>query len=585
MQLTRATSIMTALFHDASHAAESILSHPITSGAGVNQDGNDADPSTDNRTYDAKSTKDEDAPSTFLPTLRRLPTPTPSPNLYTGISHLERDLEREFVVARSKSIQAEMPSVILDEFDETPATSDRYSPQDPAGTGVVESGTTETRSTQEDAKYFQTASRGDATCEKTLKSSPSQPVELASTPSSLPRGAPPPNSSPSSGPNSSQAVRSRESHLHSSSGVKRRSNAIVEKPGTETCSRNGVVIVSTNINKPKHRTLSSGNHTSKSNIMSYAVPPPGSNISNAARNAADPIFSPVSPRSAHVPDLPEPPPPPTRSPRDETDTKLPTEESCPSPIPTSMPLPPFSLPTYLHLELSSNKPSPLYIHRSQTIEIPFELSRVKIDRLLNFLLLPPQLEQVLLFGTLACLDAFLYSFTILPLRFFKALSILAQSLGHNVAKESQYIAAFIYSGAIRVWKRKRRDSINGSNGTYTKNESLHNLRGESVLSASSLSSSIDIKASSSNHSHPESFLAQDKPSGGRRPRFQSTSSTLSPEQKADLLKGFLLILSCTILMYFDASRMYHGIRGQAAIKLYVIYNVLEVSYKAGSPVP
>lgn len=29
-------------------------------------------------------------------------------------------------------------------------------------------------------------------------------------------------------------------------------------------------------------------------------------------------------------------------------------------------------------------------------------------------------------------------------------------------------------------------------------------------------------------------------------------------------------------MYFDASRMYHGIRGQAAIKLYVIYNVLEV---------
>lgn len=29
-------------------------------------------------------------------------------------------------------------------------------------------------------------------------------------------------------------------------------------------------------------------------------------------------------------------------------------------------------------------------------------------------------------------------------------------------------------------------------------------------------------------------------------------------------------------MWFDASRMYHSIRGQAAIKLYVIYNVLEV---------
>lgn len=31
-----------------------------------------------------------------------------------------------------------------------------------------------------------------------------------------------------------------------------------------------------------------------------------------------------------------------------------------------------------------------------------------------------------------------------------------------------------------------------------------------------------------------------------------------------------------MLMWFDASRMYHSIRGQAAIKLYVIYNVLEV---------
>ena len=29
-------------------------------------------------------------------------------------------------------------------------------------------------------------------------------------------------------------------------------------------------------------------------------------------------------------------------------------------------------------------------------------------------------------------------------------------------------------------------------------------------------------------------------------------------------------------MWFDASRMYHSIRGQSAIKLYVIYNVLEV---------
>lgn len=38
----------------------------------------------------------------------------------------------------------------------------------------------------------------------------------------------------------------------------------------------------------------------------------------------------------------------------------------------------------------------------------------------------------------------------------------------------------------------------------------------------------------------------------------------------------MILISSTMLMSFDASRMYHSIRGQAAIKLYVIYNVLEV---------
>ena len=44
----------------------------------------------------------------------------------------------------------------------------------------------------------------------------------------------------------------------------------------------------------------------------------------------------------------------------------------------------------------------------------------------------------------------------------------------------------------------------------------------------------------------------------------------------DLLKGLLIVLACIALQRIDASRMYHSIRGQAAIKLYVIYNVLEV---------
>ena len=55
---------------------------------------------------------------------------------------------------------------------------------------------------------------------------------------------------------------------------------------------------------------------------------------------------------------------------------------------------------------------------------------------LNFLLLPLTLEQVLWFGAIACLDSWLYTFTILPLRFLKALSILGQWIAQNVSKRT-----------------------------------------------------------------------------------------------------------------------------------------------------
>lgn len=575
VQLTHTISKMTALFRNASHTSKSILSHPFTRTVEEKQDGNDVDSSQDDGTCDAKSTRNEDASPISFPTLRQLPIPKPSTSLYTGTSRLDRDFEDELGVARSKQIQDEMPLENLDEFDVMVATSDRHSLLDSAGTGVNENRPTETWCQEKDPKYLQMAFNGDETCEKILKLSPSQLIKLASTPSSLPRGPLSSTSSSSDGENSCQAVRSRESHSQSSSGVKRRIHAVIEKPGIESYSRNGDVMPSMNINKARHRSSSSGTKFFDQTLNSNTTSSP-----NAAINATDSSFSPDFPQPAQVPDQFDLGPPPCYSLKGRIDTRPPIEETCPSPIPTSMPLPPFSLPTYLHLELSSNKPSPLYIYRSKTSEIPYEPSRVKIERLLNFLLLPPQLEQVLLFGTLACLDAFLYSFTILPLRFFKALSIIAQSLGRNVANESQYIAAFIYSGAVRVWKRKRSDSMNSNNGSSFTNDSLHNLNHESVPAASQFSSSIDGKTRSTHHPHPEPTPVQGKASRGTRPRFQATPSTLLPEQKADLLKGFLLILSCTILMYFDASRMYHGIRGQAAIKLYVIYNVLEVSRKA-----
>lgn len=239
-----------------------------------------------------------------------------------------------------------------------------------------------------------------------------------------------------------------------------------------------------------------------------------------------------------------------------------------SPIPGNFPIPPISLPTYLQLELSSHRPSPTYIHRSASSDSPYESSRVKLERLQNFFLLPPQLERVLGFGTLACLDAWLYSFTILPLRFVKALAILGESLSRNLLAEMQFIGWFTYNGLGRMWRRKRRTS--------------NDKAPEKVVPAVPQSDEDTDKAYLSG---PAPIVAGNIPelkndhrhtSKRRHRRNKSTPSALLPDHKADILTGLLIMLTCVIMMRFDPSRMYHGIRGQAAIKLYVIYNVLEV---------
>ena len=58
---------------------------------------------------------------------------------------------------------------------------------------------------------------------------------------------------------------------------------------------------------------------------------------------------------------------------------------------------------------------------------------------------------------------------------------------------------------------------------------------------------------------------------------RTTSVPLPPSQKADILRTFLLVISIILLgPLTDASKIYHSIRGQDTIKLYVIFNALEV---------
>ncbi|ORX51242.1 DUF747-domain-containing protein [Hesseltinella vesiculosa] len=54
---------------------------------------------------------------------------------------------------------------------------------------------------------------------------------------------------------------------------------------------------------------------------------------------------------------------------------------------------------------------------------------------------------------------------------------------------------------------------------------------------------------------------------------------LRASQKCDLLKGLLIISTCVAMATLDPSRLYHAIRGQAVLKLYVIFNVLEICDK------
>ncbi|KAF4553132.1 putative endoplasmic reticulum membrane protein [Elsinoe fawcettii] len=243
----------------------------------------------------------------------------------------------------------------------------------------------------------------------------------------------------------------------------------------------------------------------------------------------------------------------------------PMKEGVASPMPPVIPLPPLSLPTYLHLELSSERPSALYIHRPISTEFPYESSKVKFERLLNFLRLPHQLEQILWFGTLACLDSWLYSFTILPLRFLKALWLLVTWWASSLVKEVADLFRYVSAGIRRHWRRDRRvsNAARRSRGDSTA------VKTTDLRLPRKTSADVDGPSDTPRRSRKSSSTSRVR-SARRAP------SGLSPYHKADLLHGLLIIISCMLLVRFDASRMYHSIRGQGTVKLYVIYNVCEV---------
>lgn len=66
----------------------------------------------------------------------------------------------------------------------------------------------------------------------------------------------------------------------------------------------------------------------------------------------------------------------------------------------------------------------------------------------------------------------------------------------------------------------------------------------------------------------------------RRPRFsndhQYPSSVLQPAEICDLLRGLILVSATILISYVDTSILYHNIKSQSVLKLYIIFNLLEV---------
>lgn len=176
---------------------------------------------------------------------------------------------------------------------------------------------------------------------------------------------------------------------------------------------------------------------------------------------------------------------------------------------------------------------------------PNDSAALALERLQNFITLPPHLEGAITFGVLACLDSWLYIFTILPLRFLRGLGLLMAFW-----KESIW-GYFNYEGR-KLRKPPRKAAVNGVPA------------GEKEGQNGGEEPTVEPPKTPQQHQSV------------KKKRERKTASDLLPSHKADILRGLLLIVTCWALMALDASKVYHSIRAQNGIKLYIIYNMLDV---------
>ncbi|XP_043241907.1 protein TAPT1 homolog [Amphibalanus amphitrite] len=62
-------------------------------------------------------------------------------------------------------------------------------------------------------------------------------------------------------------------------------------------------------------------------------------------------------------------------------------------------------------------------------------------------------------------------------------------------------------------------------------------------------------------------------------RQGSHGQWLKPSEIIDLMKGLIVIITCRMMAFIDTSMLYHVVKSQSIIKLYIFYNMLEVGDK------
>ncbi|KAJ3552413.1 hypothetical protein NPX13_g11118 [Xylaria arbuscula] len=159
------------------------------------------------------------------------------------------------------------------------------------------------------------------------------------------------------------------------------------------------------------------------------------------------------------------------------------------------------------------------------------------------------------------------------------------------------MVGFVWVGLGRLWRRGRRGRAlahdpTGQNHTQTENERSQSRartdtgspkpRQNGVMRQRNTSDTHGSSVGEQSRPNPNDVLrppkhAMPRPGHFRHRRTKSVPSNLTSYHKADLLQGAVLICSSIALSNLDASRMYHFIRAQSSMKLYVIYNILEVS--------